>query len=249
MAEKMYSFTHLISETKLLAMISQHAEEVRIDILQAPAKRGRQPRQQNLEGAAPLMLEAPKHQAAGANGHKKPRTGKSGKKTGTTIALEYLVANKDRIVTGKELAANAVKHRHSPHAMSVNLTTFIKKGYVERVGTGQYQILKKGIAALGGEASASPTNTEKKKRNAVQNGGLGRLGKGTAMIWAELVKGEQVTAESLREMYTNAGLSPNSVANAAHSFVERGVATRIENGVFQINKKGIDIHAKQTAAA
>lgn len=251
MAEKMYSFTHAISESKLLALLTQHADEVRIDIIE-PQKRAYQ---RKLNGApTPLMLEGPpKRQAKPAPGQEPPkpmRRGATGKKSLPHLVLEHLADNKARVVTTAELEKTAKQHKKSPHAISVAMTSFLKKGYVERVGKGEYKILKEGLAKVAASAAnADPKKTPKPKQTGVGRGHYKRSAvSGHDLIWPEFVKGEPVKAESFRAAFVENGLKSNSVSNVFSRLTSQGLANRLGDGMYQITKKGLELHATQTAA-
>lgn len=251
MAEKMYSFTHVISETKLQALIAANADEVRVDIY-VPEKKSYKSRPQIANGAAsaPLLLEGPgrgrsKAQTESAPVHKAPARGAK-PKTASAMVLRYLADHSDRIVMMSELEQYIKKHGKSVGAISVALAGFVAKGLVERPSKGHYRILKEGlkkVAAADAEPdkkakAAKPAKPDKKaKPDTKPVRGLGR-----ELVWNELAKGEPVKRVDVSKAFKERKLQPNSVGGALESFVKKGFASKINFGVYQITPEGIAHH-------
>lgn len=245
--EKVYSFTHSITETKLLALISANADDVQINIF-VPEKKARQKQLSNGHAnAPPLMLEAPTTT--------KPQAG--AKTSGSVVVLQFLADHRTRAVSNTELNEHVEKSGHSIGAVSVAMSGFVKKGFVERVSSGHYKILKEGIARLKeikklrGRETKAPDTTDtklKKPRKGIKKPGVGkgnnpRTGVGRKLIWAEIAKGEPVTPEQFAESLKNVGQSPKSVGTALRFYMSKGYLARLSPGVYQITQQGIDHHA------
>lgn len=275
MAEKIYSFTHSISETKLLALISANADDVQINIF-VPEKKTRPKQLTNGHAnVSPLMLEPPKEQE-----HKPPGRQPGVKTSGSVVALQYLADHRTRVVSNTELNEHVEKAGHSVGAVSVAMSGFVKKGLAERVSSGHYKILKEGIERLkqikklgystGGKRAKAPETIDttdipeageeffknaklkKPKQKGIKHPGVGRGnapangGIGRAMVWAELVKGERVTPKQFRQPLKDAGMSPTSVTSTLAYYMSKGFVTKIEPGVYQITQQGKDHHAAKS---
>lgn len=249
--EKVYSFTHSITETKLLALISANADDVQINIF-VPEKKTRPKQLPNGHAnAPPLMLEPPKT-------HKAPGPQAGAKTTGSMVALQFLADHRTRAVSNTELNEHIKKAGHSAGSVSVAMSGFVKKGFVERVSSGHYKILKEGIARLkevkklgyptGGNHKTPDKNAKvKKPKKGIKHPGVGRgngrSSVGRALIWAEVAKGEPVTKKQFVEPLKKAGQSPKSAGSAFAFFEDKGLVTRLSPGVYQITQQGIDHHA------
>lgn len=234
--EKTYSFIHTITETKLLALISAHADEVQINIYN-PATQPPKPKAQ-LKKAAPLLLAGP-DQAPPA----------PSKMTGAAMVLLYMAQHKDRVIPMLEMSAYIKQHRPdlTASAATVGMSYFLKKGFVERIGKGQYKILAAGVAtATEWAAKGKPSSAQSA---ADPPASKPKRGDARILVWAELVKDQPVATKGLRTSFKEIGFTASAALSAMDAFVKNGWAKRTGKGVYHITAKGLKHHAAESKSS
>lgn len=168
MAEKMFSFTHMISETKLLALIASNADEVKVDIF-VPERRGGgsiRPRLQNGDVPCPLTIEAPPQKKKKGAGIDRTALAKQWgvlRWGARQLILQTLYEHRDSAVTMEVLLAAGKPYGIGRGALSVVFGSMMKDATIARVKMGTYKILEKGIDVAFAAAQSQTVNNQQQR--------------------------------------------------------------------------------------